>query len=545
MFVDARTLATTTLRAMVCVIGAGVAGIAMARELERAGIDTVVLESGAFVADPATRDLYRGDTAGLPFAWEDGARSRFFGGSSNCWGGWCAPLHPHEMAPRPWIADSGWPISRADLDAHYRRAQEVLDLGPYDYDVDRWVRRIAHPDVIRFRGDRVGDVLAHMSFEPKVGRLYRDELRAARHVRVVLRANAVEVETDATSRAVTGVRVRTLTGGAFTVTANDYVLATGGIENARLLLASDRVEPHGLGNQHDLVGRYFADHPRVMVGDVHLAPDWQRNRLYDIKRHYRDRIMSADGAFVGAQFMVAPEVQRAEGLTSALMWFSTQFHGEGTDAAEAIIRMKHRAMRKADPNVRLRRDLATVGRHPVDAASFFAARVVRPRPLIRRVRIEVIVEPTPERDSRVTLSDRRDALGMRRACVDWRVSDSVKRTIDCSVQLLAEELQAAGVAAVDSSPSIAETGWPPKPGSAANHLGTWHHMGTTRMHDDPTRGVVDRDCRVHGMPNLFVAGSSVFPTYGADFPTMTLTALALRLADHLVDRTRRVEAAVR
>jgi choline dehydrogenase-like flavoprotein len=145
------------------------------------------------------------------------------------------------------------------------------------------------------------------------------------------------------------------------------------------------------------------------------------------------------------------------------------------------------------------------------------------------VTLQAIVEAVPDPDSRVTLSaDKRDRFGMPRVKVEWRLGEQVQRTFDKTFSLLAQELQMAGIADVELDAPLEGRRWP------AKLEGTWHHMGTTRMHDSPHEGVVDRDCKVHGMSNLYVAGSSVFPTVGANFPTITIAALALRLAGHLV-----------
>jgi choline dehydrogenase-like flavoprotein len=165
--------------------------------------------------------------------------------------------------------------------------------------------------------------------------------------------------------------------------------------------------------------------------------------------------------------------------------------------------------------------------HPVEAGAFGAARLFQPRALITDVKFQTIVEAEPNRDSRVTLSEQRDRLGMQRVKVDWQLTDLVKRTFDRTNTLLAQEMEQAGVAKVTLDAPLEGRPWP------ALLEGTWHHMGTTRMHDSPTLGVVDRNCKVHGMSNLYVAGSSVFPTVGANFPTITITALTLRLAEHV------------
>ncbi|HJW57113.1 MAG TPA: GMC family oxidoreductase, partial [Burkholderiaceae bacterium] len=312
--------------------------------------------------------------------------------------------------------------------------------------------------------------------------------------------------------------------------AQRFVLATGGIENARLLLASNRQQPVGLGNGNDLVGRFFMDHPRLMSGNIRFAKAWARNKLYDIKYHYQNNAVAAHGTRIAAQFALAPEILRQERLLNARVWFSSIFHGEGSEGAKALYRCKQALLKKDQPGWSMTRDAATMALHPVDTFAYGFTRLFQPRSLINGVRFQAIAEPAPDPDSRVTLSSSRyDVLGMPRVQVHWRLSDQVKRTFDRTLAMLTDELRHGGVADVDLDSPIEGGDWP----SAFEQEGTWHHMGTTRMHDSPKCGVVDRNCQVHGMTNLYVAGSSVFPTAGANFPTITIAALALRLSEHI------------
>ncbi len=532
MLLDAEKIQNqAAYRASVCIIGAGVAGLAMALEFDRHGIETVVLESGGFEPDDATRDLSRGDSVGIPYHFADGCRSRFLGGSSNCWGGWCRPLDAHDFERRDWVPDSGWPFSRADIEPYYARAHEVLKLGPVRYGVDYWLQSLHRSDLkqLPLDGGPLADAVSQFSPPVRMGIDYRTDIENSRHVTVLLRATVTQFSTRADDGRVTRVIARTLGGKELTVEAGQFVLATGGIENARLLLAASPRHPGGLGNGNGLVGRYFMEHPRVGGGTVQFNAPWRGNKLYDHRFHYQNPAISMDGVRFAAQLMLRPEVQREHGLLNSNVWFESLMPGDTSPAAEVIIRMKHRLDHKERQGYSVAGDLARVARRPIDSLGFVVGRLLRPPFLVQRVRMVVITEPNPERDSRVILSQRRDALGMPRATVDWRLGNQVKRTMDRSFAFVAQQLEASGVARVQLDPKIEENGWP----SSFSDEGTWHHMGTTRMNDNPRLGVVDSHCRMHEVPNLHVAGSSVFPTSGANYPTLTLAALAIRLADRL------------
>jgi choline dehydrogenase-like flavoprotein len=530
MFIDSRGVEErAVLEATVCIIGAGVAGITFALEMDKLGVATCVLESGGYKPDDDTRDLYRGENVGIPYTFADGSRSRFLGGSSNCWGGWCRPLDPWDFEKRDWVQDSGWPFGLEELQPYYARTHALLQLGPENFDPAYWEAAIHRRDVRRhpLPSGNVRDTVSQFSPPVRFGKRYRSELLRSRHVRVLLHANALDIETDASAQHVTRIQAGTLSGRRFAVAAKVFVLATGGIENARLLLAANRVRATGLGNGHDLVGRYFMDHPRVMSGSIRFARAWSRNKLYDIKYHYQNDAVKARGQHISSQFALTQAVLEREKLLNARVWFYSVFYGENTAGAEALIRCKQALLKKDQPGWSLRRDLLTMALHPLEAGCFGAARLFQPHALITDVKFQTIVEAEPNRHSRVTLSAERDRLGMPRVKVDWQLTELVKRTFDRTNALLAEELQRAGVAQVTLDAPLEGRPWP------AQLEGTWHHMGTTRMHDSPHYGVVDRDCKVHDMANLYVAGSSVFPTVGANFPTITITALTLRLAEHI------------
>jgi choline dehydrogenase-like flavoprotein len=538
MFIDTRCIEDGSLvESTVCIIGGGVAGITLAMELDRQGIDVCLLESGGFNPDDDTRDLYRGEDVGeWRYSFADGSRSRFLGGSSNCWGGWCRPLDPWDFEKRDWVAHSGWPFGLDELMPYYERTHPLLKLGPNNYDPDFWERSIARPDVRRMplTSGKVRDTISQFSPPARFGKLYRDVLKRSHRVRVYLYANATNIDTDRPANTVSRIQVSTLTGRRMDVSARLYVLATGGIENARLLLASNKVQPEGLGNGNDLVGRFFMDHPRLFSGNIRFNREWSRNKLSDVKYHYQNAAVSAYGTCIAHQFALKPEVLRDEGILNARVWFSSVFPGEGSEGAQALFRCKQALLKKDQDDWSLGKDVLTMAAHPLDTIGYGYTRLFQPRWLIKGVKFQLIVEPEPNPDSRVMLSPtQKDKLGMPRVRVDWRLGSKVQRTFDRTLAILADDMQKSGVAQVALDNPIEGGKWP------SDLEGTWHHMGTTRMHESPKHGVVDPDCRVHGMSNLYVAGSSLFPTAGANFPTITLAALAFRLSEHLVDELRK------
>jgi choline dehydrogenase-like flavoprotein len=219
-----------------------------------------------------------------------------------------------------------------------------------------------------------------------------------------------------------------------------------------------------------------------------------------------------------------------ERVLNARVCFCSEFPGEGSAGAKALFRVKQSMLKKDQPGHTLAGDALTMLRDPLNTFLYGFTRLVHPRALIRNVGFQLIIEPLPDPDSRVSLSiTQRDVLGMPRVEVCWKLDPMVRRTADKTLALISQTLKDKDIARVTALPSMEKSGWP----NSFEPEGTWHHMGTTRMHDDERRGVVNRDGRVHGYRNFYITGSSVFPTAGANFPTITITALALRLADHL------------
>jgi choline dehydrogenase-like flavoprotein len=452
----------------VCIIGAGPAGLAVARELSESGQTVLVLESGFLEPDAGAATLNLGWAHG-PIVerhplYLASSRHRGFGGSQNAWGGWCTLLNDLDFERREWVPHTGWPLPRSELSPYLERAYRLSGLHTSA------ARPL--PEAPCF-GDELDRVLYH--FAPNrqtLGQVLYQGLSAADGITIYLGANAVRLECDSAKRRVRTVLARTLRGDELAIAARNTVLAAGGIENPRLLIAN------GLGNQSDLVGRFFMEHPHVLVGSATLPASaaWTG---------FDERFDAALGHGVMAALRVPSETQR-----------------------------------------RLRLLNATVQLWPEDGETLGTRDGLRARLMLR-------AEQAPNPESRVTLSDETDPLGMAVAQVEWAVTPLDWESVCTTAELVSGALERHGSAKVDVTISR-DTPWPGVP-SNTDHYQPWgcHHVGTTRMSASPGSGVVDTDARVHGMENLFVVGSSVFPTEGYANPTVTIIALALRTAEFL------------
>lgn len=560
MILDARTLSDgQQLTAGICIVGAGAVGIAMALELNGSGLDVLVLESGGLEDEPATQALYAGSVAdGSLHSPPDTYRQRRFGGSTTIWGGRCVPFDPIDFEARDYMPDSGWPIGIEALRPYYPAANRLCEAGRFAYTVDAafdGARRTAlRPMIAGFQSPHfTTDTIERFSCPTDFGRRYRHRLEADRSVRVVLHANVTEIVLNRGGTAVEALAVRTLPGkhgGGINlrVAAREFVIAAGGLESARLLLASRSVQPAGVGNRHDVVGRYYMCHLAGTIGTFQFSGAqfsgsrqavWNGYDIADEGVYCRRRLALTAAAQRGERIgnlvgrlhhPFIPDPRHRSGVLSALYLASLlipyeyrkRLHGDGrfdpriwlghvrnvvTDAPEAARFLIH-----------LLRDRRL-------AARKFPSIVVRSR--ANRYSLDFHAEQEPNRDSRVTLGGDADALGMPRLRIDWRYSRGDVATVSRGLALLARDIAASGVGRFDYDPGRVE--------AEMVRYGAYggHHIGTARMGTDPRSSVVDADCRVHGIGNLYVAGAAVFPTSGQANPTLTAVALALRLSDHL------------
>lgn len=525
MLIDLKTTEIPALlRADLCIVGAGAAGIAIAREFASTGYTVLLVESGGLQFDRDVQDLYKGTNVRGDFSLTT-TRFRLFGGTTYVWGGWCAPLDEADFRKRAWVPHSGWPITRADLLPFYRRAQSLCQLGPYRYSVQDWPTLAA--DALRIDPQKLEHRLWQLSPPTVFGEVYREELRAAPGVTVLLNATATEIVTVQNAQSVHEVRLASLGGRRSRVSARAYVLACGGIEIPRLLLASNGVEAAGVGNGRDLVGRFFMEHPHPDAGGVLLSGGGESFRPYV------EREVGGEQVILG--FGPSERAQQRLGLLNSSVAVHDPIHFEPTDAWDSLMKLS-RALGEPRWPESAGSHVWTVLRD-FDGVLSEAYLRARQGP-VRGYTLTVRTETAPNPNNRVTLAAERDALGMPRVRLQWQPAALDRITAATSMKLLAEEFGRLGIGRVRINELLLQddTRWTDN----LNWVG--HHMGTTRMSGDPNAGVVDADCRVHGVANLFVASSSVFPTSGFANPTLTILALSLRLADHLKAKILTVKA---
>lgn len=500
----------------VCIVGSGAAGIAIARTFIGAGLRVIVLESGGPRADDATTDLQRSLVEGRPHAGVHSGRARCLGGTTTLWGGQALPLQAIDFEPRPWVPQSGWPIRLSDLQPHFAGAAEVMQLRETRFDAS--IPHFRGRSIPEFASGTLDYGASQWSPVPDFARAWRGQLESATDVQVWQRANVVEIVPATDGTRIDHLKLRSLSGRTAELRARFHILCVGGIETARLLLASRSVQPAGVGNGHDQVGRNFQDHISVRCGWLHPL---DRPRLHDAFDLSYDR-----GVKYYPKLLASPELQRRERMLNAIGNVVTEIAPDSLtqrlkDVARAVLHRRWDPVARGPVRWQLREWGALLG-----AGWRFAAQRRAFTPRTGRVWLEAHLEQEPSAESRITLAAECDALGVPRTKVSWKPTAASWRTARAFAREVGEEFQRLGLARFESilPNSDDDAEWTPITGDLN------HHIGTARMSDSPEHGVVDARGRVHGLPNLYVASSAVFPTGGSSNPTFTLLALALRIA---------------
>lgn len=489
----------------VCIIGAGAAGLTILRELQGSGLSVIVCEAGDLNPRAVDQELLLGETPRDSYDLHD-SRARYFGGTANHWGGHCVPLEPYQMERLPHIPHSGWPYGYDILRPYYTRAVEKLELGEDDFDPESVAKKVGHR-LVDFKGGVCRNVISRYN-RFRFGLSLTDAHDVLDRAQIFLCADLVDLSLAPDSSAVARAEFATIAGNRLSVRARYFVLATGGIETARLLLSMTRDRPAGLGNAHDLVGRFWHEHIWIPTGVLALAEPPQRDSLY-----FQE--ISQGGYRVRAHIALTPEAEAANALPA----YRAEVRPLGS------LGFFKRSVEAA--SIRLT-DIQRVLARPGDAA----ARVLchAPETNTAGFRLDNYFQMLPDPENRVRLARDRDRFGRPLPSLDFRVDESAHRALVKTQKLIGRDLAQRGVGR--TLIELPEDSSLPLPGRSYGA----HHIAIARMSTSPSEGVTDADARVHETENLYLAGSAIFPTCGWQNPTLTIVATSMKLADHLKTR---------
>ena len=536
MFIDSNNLGKSEIYSDICIIGAGVAGITIAREFLDLGTDVVVLESGNFDSESKVNSLNLGENNGLAYPDLQDARTRAFGGSSHDWhinangeseGKFVRlrSLDAIDFEKRDWVPYSGWPFSKSVLDPYYESAHKVFKIGPYRYDADFWQKENTRPE-LNFKGKKVLTTTFQFGRKDVFYKDYKEELGRADNIRIYLNATALEIKINEYANHIDSIKTTSQNGKEFSVKSGIFILAMGGLENPRLMLLSNNRVKKGVGNQNDLVGRFFMEHPHLWSGVYYPSSDsfFKKNDLYNI--HFQGNLP------VMGKLALSEDLMREEKILNN----TVSLHYSARQALRKPVRAIHEIKKSI---LQKRLDKSTIPNliKIIGNAEIVFNKAIRKLSGVDCIEkyakeykyggflLNTMSEQSPDPESRVTLGREKDRLGQNRIKLNWKLNSSDIRSIRRFEEILDRELRKSSLGHLDielENDTIPE-----------KIHGGYHHMGTTRMSMDPKRGVVDENCRVHGIDNLFIAGSSVFPTAGYANPTLTIVALAIKLAEHI------------
>jgi choline dehydrogenase-like flavoprotein len=519
------------LEADFCIVGSGPAGATIALELASTDARVLLVESGGLKRDAGTDALNEIENVGRPRVMDQWlVRNRMLGGTSNTWAGRCAAFDEIDYEPRDWVPHSGWPFKADELTPYLSRSASRLGLVA---NIEQSSPGFWNPAKQRGSKPGIDEKLLGSCFwqfsrdasNRNFSVNFAESLRSsgANNLDVILNATVTHVNTNQAGTAVESIDVRGPDGEARTISSRYVVLGASGIENARLLLASNSLHSCGLGNQRDLVGRFLMDHLKGTIGS--FDPRKAQALRSWFGQYFIKGPIGNHRTLRG--FRLSPEYQRAANLLNGAV-FTEEYEFIAPDdpwiAMKRLLRGRPPALRDA---VNFGANLHLVGQ---GLFQYLVEKSSPPRKL-ERLELRCIVEQQPDPESRVTLSTRVDRFGVPLSRIDWKVNEPERRTIKAIANVLKAEFERLRI-----EPPLLE-GWITQDqGLPAYFQDIAHPTGTTRMSADPASGVVDPNCQVHGVLGLFIAGSSVFPTSGHANPTQMIVALAIRLADTLKSR---------
>ena len=496
MIIDGRELPNgTTVESDICIVGAGAAGISLALEMASAKCKITLLESGGLTPQMEAQKLAIGESSGTVLPQGNhylySSRLRYFGGSTNHWAGYTRPLDPLDLEKRDWIAHSGWPFLFSELSDGYQKAASYLGVRSFDHP-SSLEKKLRKKSILQ-QSELFTTKYFHIAPKLRFREYYLPHFRKHKNSTLVLNTTAVEILSEKEEKKVGKIKTFTLDKNKIFFKARYFVLAAGGIENPRLLLLSHNERKRGLGNQNDLVGRFFMEHPHLPAGRLFMK------REIHLLKHYKRHKNKNFDHFISGTLCPTETILRKYRLLNLNIQLVRRF-----------VRIK---------NGKLVNHSSDLGGDPYPLlTSEHEQRAY--------VHLKVRAEQSPNPESRVTLSREKDELGCPKAQLKWLLRDQDLISIQKNLELLGRELGSYGLGRVQTYLDHKKT-WP------RFTYGGSHHMGTTRMHKNPREGVVDSNLKLHGCGNLFILGSSVFPTGGGVNPTLTIIALASRLAKHL------------
>ncbi len=524
MSIDASNIEeNSTFKADICILGGGIAGIVLANELLNTNKSIILLESGTELYDKKTQALYEAESIPPLFPNPLSSRLRLLGGSSNHWENSTERFSPIDLKKRDWVDDSGWPFSYEELEPYYVQAEEYTKVGKDGYHFGFWQEKFNSTDMFPKPSLFNSAVSKSPLYPTQFYREYGDKLKHAKNIRIIKNANVINIKYNSETQTVKSTIFRSLKNRQHQVDASTFIMCLGGIENTRMLLTFNENYDDKLGNQHGNVGRYFMEHPTVRA--AHFLP-LNENKLDKIYEGILDGALYVIGRAslnesaqkthhtnnLRMYFTKHSKIKLSEGISSAhIISNSIESGGAPDEFGGHLMNMIKDIDHIAEAF--LRKELDT---------SFFDSTYE-----FGGYQITSMIEQTPDKNNRIRLGEQKDALGLKKVKIDFRVTESDKKKTWKTLELLSQDPNIQSIGRIRLLKDRESRIWTSQLGFGQ------HHMGTTKMSHHIENGVVDPSLKVFGTNNFYISGSSVFPTGGHVPPTLTIIAVTIRLANEL------------
>lgn len=534
----------------IAVVGAGPAGIVLALELAKAGLDIALLESGNLDFDQASQNLGDASYVNRQFhAPMSECTRRQIGGTSTIWGGRCVPYDPVDFAQRNHVSHSDWPVTYDELEAYFQRASDYFLCGQAEFDINN-IDHIEQKSIVPGLPDEdvLTSTLERWSLPTNFGKEYLTQLKQSEQIKLFYGLTCTEIDTNEQGKKVKLLQAKTLGGKEISIKCQKYILAGGALNNTRLLMASDSHHPGGIGNHSGLLGKFYMGHLSGDIATVKFTTP-PKETIFGFDR-------DSDNTYIRRRFSFTPEFQQEQKLSNTVGWlgapeFGDFSHQNGILSSAYIALNLPLLKTRLGASTAIRR--AAIGKdkglyspHIMNIIkdfgqilsfipSFGYGRFVAKRKIpalfvysaANEYPLHYHSEQIPNPDSTVSLATERDALGMRRLNIDLSFSDQDIESVVKAHQYWDQHLRQHDCGYLEYVSDDLETTVWTQAGDG------FHQVGTTRMSEHPSKGVVDPNCNVHGFDDLFVASSSTFVTSGQANSTFMIVAFALRLADYL------------
>jgi choline dehydrogenase-like flavoprotein len=511
MYSDARELENgSKIFGDLCVIGSGPAGLSIALDWNGRKEKVILLEGGGFDYDIQQQRLFSSKSIGQDYYSIEASRIHAFGGTTFLWGGFCSPLDEIDFEERSWVPNSGWPISLNDLRPYFEKVADIFDLESDNFDPSYYLNIHEGKEPLFAENFNVNDKIWQFSPPTRLGTKYKDTLLKSSNIELITYSRVTEIHVGESTNSIEKVVVRNLAGKEHEIFAKNFVLAAGAIQNARLILASDVKLRSLMGDSFENVGKYFMEHIEINSGELWLKGDHQYSFYKRKWKETKNR----------AEICITKEAQRNFEILNGTVSMNPLTEGKTHENFE-----EHLNKRDASGNPRNRRGIFEKIENRINKMGLFKSESYK-----NAFNLYVRMEQAPSVDSYLKLDTEKDELGLEKIVLNWRLGDLEKHSILKVMEIIGTQAGIEDIGRMKLEDYLTDL---VSSSDMSKMIPGCHHMGTTRMSKNPERGVVDKNCLVFGLSNLYMAGASCFPTAGAANPTFSLSALSLRLSDHL------------